>query len=73
MYGGDMEWRPTVGKSAGEGCSSAGSETDGTDGAGLTSQIDVQSRGEIPGLAHSQETCSENRTRQCHFRLRLTF
>ncbi|MFG2719113.1 hypothetical protein ACGFW5_12605 [Streptomyces sp. NPDC048416] len=31
----------------------SGSAADGTDGAGLTSQIDVQARGEIPEVAHS--------------------
>jgi hypothetical protein len=46
---------------------------DGTDGASLTSQIDVQARGEELELAHSQESCSEIQPGQCRLRMRLGF
>ena len=52
---------------------SAGSAADGTDGAGLTSQIDVQARGEVLELAHGQESCSEIRPSQCGRHGRLIF
>ena len=44
----------------------SGSAADGTDGAGLTSQIDVQARGEVLGVAHGQENCSAIEPGQRH-------
>ncbi|GGW51353.1 hypothetical protein GCM10010381_40830 [Streptomyces xantholiticus] len=58
---------------AGEGRPSAHSAADGTDGAGLASQIDVQARGEVLGLAHIHESCSEIRPSQCSLRGHLIF
>ncbi|GGW47785.1 hypothetical protein GCM10010320_30290 [Streptomyces caelestis] len=55
--------KPTAKGSEGELCRSVGAATDGTDGAGLTSQIDVQARGEGLERAHTQESCSEIQAR----------
>ena len=59
VYGNSEARRPDVNGSVGERRPSVGSETDGTEGAGLTSQVDVQARGEVLGLAHSHESRSE--------------
>jgi hypothetical protein len=52
--------QPTEEKESRRACPSAGSEAGGTDGAGLASQIDVQARGEVLGVAHIKRVAAKS-------------